>query len=154
MRKRQVSEDDFLQPIRRLFRKNQYSFFEDVKVNDRRIDVVLLRKDNGRLIAVELKIKKWQRALEQAAVYQLFTNQVYVSLWHEYLNSRNIQVFKQYGIGVIVVEPTIKQGLRAEIIQNPKRTIKVNEYYAKEILKSLFELGLKNRGNLDESRNK
>lgn len=152
MKKRQISEDDFLRPIRRLFPKNQYSFFEDVKVNDRRIDVILYRKDNGRIIAVELKIKKWQRALEQAAVYQLFTNQVYVSLWHKHLNPKNIEVFNQYKIGVIVVEPTTKQDLKAKIIQKPKRSIKINKYYAKELRKSLFELDLKTRGNLNESK--
>jgi hypothetical protein len=135
--KKLIREDMFLKPLRILFDKITYKMHIDVKVNDRRIDVVFVRKKRLEINAVEMKVKNWRRALEQAAVYQLFTSHVYVALWHKHWNKELLNYFKKYGIGVILIKPVNKLSYKAYKILNPKRKISVNTHYAKFLRDSI-----------------
>lgn len=129
---RWIPEDRLERPVRRLFSSPQYDCFSSVRVNDRQIDAVFRHRRTRRLVAVEMKVKNWRRALEQAAVYQLFTRSVYVAMWHKYWNSDRLELFQKYGVGVILVEPS-RQTLRARYILKPSRGISPNRHYSAQL---------------------
>lgn len=58
------------------------------------------------LIAIEFKLKNWNRALKQAFRYRNFANEVYVILDKEQSNSAlaNIDLFKRANIGLITYD--------------------------------------------------
>jgi len=78
----------------------------ELRFFDRGIDVYGLRKGREtRTYAVELKLTDWQRALQQAAVYQLCANYCFVALPLRTALSLDVQFFKGAGVGVLIVRP-------------------------------------------------
>lgn len=125
-----VSETDFISPIRRLFPKKDYRMLTEVPFNGKHIDVLLLSNSTGKLVAIELKMRNWKRALRQAAVYQLCANSVYVALWGAYINENNREAILGYGIGLIAVEAGRGGALKARVIAAPKRSGFINKKYS------------------------
>ncbi|MDD4575309.1 MAG: hypothetical protein PHI36_02665 [Bacteroidales bacterium] len=60
------------------------------------------KKENTSIIAFELKLKNWKRAMRQAFRYRCFSNIVYVVLPEETAKSAksNVSLFEQYNIGL------------------------------------------------------
>lgn len=67
----QITEQELFLPIKRLFPVKRYLVKQEVPFNGKTIDVLLMDKKTHRLIAIELKVRRWKKALRQAAVYQL-----------------------------------------------------------------------------------
>lgn len=68
-------------------------------------DYLLIKRKNGNIefvIAVELKLKNWKRALKQAFRYRIFTNKSIVVFDEAHIKSikRNINLFEKYQIGL------------------------------------------------------
>jgi hypothetical protein len=55
-------------------------------------------------VAVELKLTRWSRALEQALLYQLCSDLVYVAMPRGQAQRLNSTVFKLHGVGLLAVE--------------------------------------------------
>lgn len=95
------------------------SFLEDLDLRTetevplltKRIDVVGFGRD--RLVAVELKIRNWQRALVQASMYQLCADEAYVALPQSLCTRLGTQPFQRLGVGVLAVDGTAKVFLPA-----------------------------------------
>ena len=94
-------------------------------------------RESNRLIAIELKVHKWKKALRQASVYQLCVNKVYIALWHKHINETNKKLIANYGIGIIEVRK-IGKNLKSTIILSPKQRGLLNRQYAK-LLRLYFE---------------
>jgi len=130
---RPIAEEELRLPIRRLFPADRYMMRTEIPFNGKIIDVLLMDKKTHRLIAIELKIRKWKQALRQAAVHQLCANRVYVGLYRKYINESDKEFIARYGIGIIEVKRTCKKTLKAVVIQQPKRLKLMNPQYAKEL---------------------
>lgn len=78
----------------------------EVRLLTKRIDVVGFNRD--RLIAVELKMRNWQRALVQASMYQLCADEAYVALPQALCMRLGAQPFQQLGIGILAIDGTAK----------------------------------------------
>lgn len=128
----EIAEKELVAPIRGLFPANRFMMKTEVPFNGKTIDVLLLDRKTQQIIAVELKIRKWQKALRQAAVYQLCAAKVYVALWHKYIKKRNRNLMTEYGLGLIAVRP-LEKGFKAEIVLPPKRTGLLNRVYAEQL---------------------
>lgn len=137
-RKPPIIEEELFQPIRRLFSAKRYLIKREIPFNGKTIDVLLMDRKTHRLIAIELKVHKWEKALRQAAVYQLCASQVYIALWHKHINEMNKELIANYGIGIIEVKRTGKNTLKSEIILPPKQPKLLNRQYAK-LLRVYFE---------------
>ena len=83
----------------------------EVPLLTKRIDVVGFGR--SRLVAVELKIRNWQRALVQASMYQLCADEAYVALPQALCMRLGSQPFQQLGIGLLAVDGTTKLFLPA-----------------------------------------
>jgi len=137
-RERQVIEEDLFLPIKRLFPAKRYLIRREIPFNGKTIDVLLMDKNTHRLVAIEMKVHRWGKALRQAAVYQLCASQVYIALWHKHINEKNKELIANYGIGIIEVKRIGKNTLKSEIILPPKQPRLLNRQYAK-LLRVYFE---------------
>src|SRR5206468_2320806 len=70
---------------------------------DYRIDLYAFSKVSRATVAVELKLRKWKRALEQAMIYQLCSDFVYIALPLSVANRVDREALRTYGIGLIAV---------------------------------------------------
>lgn len=101
-----ISEAQVVGKVRNYFVKEGYAVQREVPIMLRRIDLVAFDQRSNDIIAIEVKVQDWHRALRQAIAYRLFSNKSYVALWHRYLHriENNLGLFEQYGIGVLSVD--------------------------------------------------
>jgi hypothetical protein len=57
-------------------------------------------------VAVEMKLRRWRKAIKQARVYQLFAHKVYISMPIEYASRPPRDLLLKLGIGLIAIEFT------------------------------------------------
>src|SRR5438093_6134913 len=97
-------ERDLLLPVANYARRLGYRMqtFE-LPFYDYRIDLYAFSKVSRATVAVELKLRKWKRALEQAMIYQLCSDFVYIALPLSVANRVDREALRAYGIGLIAV---------------------------------------------------
>jgi len=100
-----VFEKDMLNDIRFFFETKGYEVFTEVPFFSKRIDLICVKDSD--VIAVEMKIKDWKKALWQAYVNQLCAVKSYVAMWHEYTHRIDRKRFKKYGIGIMKIGETV-----------------------------------------------
>ena len=57
-------EESLREPVEKFFAEKNYTVYHEVKLLARKIDVVAKRK--SQIVAIELKLHDWARALQQA----------------------------------------------------------------------------------------
>lgn len=99
-------ESELVQPVARFLRRrsflvqcNETPFFEH------RMDVCAYSSRMDRTIAVELKLTDWTRAIEQAIIYQLCADLVYVAMPSTAAKRVDKRVLSELGIGLLAVAP-------------------------------------------------
>jgi hypothetical protein len=99
-----IREADLLAPISGYTRRQGYTRQSaELPFYEYRIDLYGLSGQTGRTIAVELKLYKWQRALEQALLYQLCADFVLIAMPEQNLSRVNVDEVALHGIGLIGV---------------------------------------------------
>ena len=98
-----MREVELLGPIVDHFETQGFVAVPEVAVAGRRADVVAVREDT--LLAVELKVSAWPRALRQAMAYQVWAPEAYVALpFPRALSAaRHRHRFAREGIGLLAV---------------------------------------------------
>ena len=109
-RSKKLAEDDLYFPIRRFLSKEGCSrVVREVKFFDRSIDLYgVVWGSEEKTIAVELKLTKWQKALQQAALYQLCSDYSYVAMPKKVAESLQLGFFSAAGIGILGVDTKSK----------------------------------------------
>lgn len=106
-------EEDLRQPVRDYFKNKNYSVFNEAKLFSRGIDVIAKRRSS--VIAVELKVQKWRRAIQQAYMDLRVSNYAFVALpeskW-ERIDRRIYYEAYNYGIGLLSVNGDVWQIMR------------------------------------------
>ena len=108
---KKVAECDLWLPVRRFLKGEGYDrVIRELAFFDRSIDMYgVAWGAEDRTIAVELKLRKWQKALHQAALYQLCSDYAYVAMptkvAHTLVEHKD---FKAAGIGILAVDTTSK----------------------------------------------
>jgi len=128
-----IAEKALLAPLRRLFPAERFALRTEVPFRGKNIDVLLLDRKTRRLVAVELKVRKWRKALRQAAVYQLGAHQVYVALWHKHVSDERVARMSSHGLGVIEIAEGPRRRWTAHVVAKPKRTSLLNRRYAHDL---------------------
>lgn len=85
------------------YRNQRFVWFEEVPINQKRIDLYFIHKNYPKTIAVELKIRKWKQALRQAYQNVFYAQKSYVGLWHKFLNKKVVSEISSYGLGILEV---------------------------------------------------
>jgi hypothetical protein len=108
---KKVAECDLWYPVRRFLKGEGYTrIIRELAFFDRSIDMYgVAWGDEDRTIAVELKLTKWQKALHQAALYQLCSDYSYVAMPKKVAQTLvEHEDFKAAGIGILSVDTTSK----------------------------------------------
>jgi len=108
---KKVAECDLWLPVRRFLNREGYSrVIRELAFFDRSIDMYgVAWGEEDRTIAVELKLRKWQKALHQAALYQLCSDYSYVAMPKKVAQTlMEHEDFKAAGIGILSVDTASK----------------------------------------------
>jgi hypothetical protein len=119
-------EKDLATPVERFFRDRAFGFQKnEVAFYEHRMDLYGYSKDHDLTIAVELKLRKWSRAIEQALLYQLCCDYSYVALPYEAIRLVDLSLFHDYGLGLIAVEfdgcKEVVPAMQSEVIRRHYR---------------------------------
>lgn len=114
--------------------KNGISTLTEFPFRRRRIDLVLLKFDE--ISCIEVKIKDWKKAIEQASINAVYCDRSYIAIWYRYAKNVDIQRLKKLNIGFIIINHNNK-------ITNkftPQSGISKNKYFVNLFNKRLKEV--------------
>ena len=125
-------ELELVKPVSDFFKKQEFKVFYEIRIGFCRADLVAIKNDL--VIAVELKLKDYKKAIIQAKNYQLGSDLVYIAV--PLMRSYNIlrkaeHSLKKHGIGLLIVnEKTCDPKI---IIDAKKSTKKIGSITLNEI---------------------
>lgn len=76
----------------------------EVPWHQKRLDLAVVAPEWG-VIAVELKVSKWRRAVDQAYVNRWISTSSWVALWHECISEDTYRYARSAGVGILAVTP-------------------------------------------------
>lgn len=79
----------------------------EVQFYDHRIDLYGYSPSTGFSIAVELKLNNWRRAFQQALVYQLCSDYVFIAVPEATARRVKVEILREQGIGLLSVTDNI-----------------------------------------------
>ena len=127
-------EIELIKPVSDYFKKQGYFIKREVKIGYCRADLIAFKQDE--VIAIELKLKDWKKAIVQAKNYKLAVDYVYlvVPLFRVYNILRKAEhILKKEGIGLLIVKETNCEVCK--IIDANQTKIKTCNITKKEICK-------------------
>ncbi len=121
---------DLIEPLTAYFETRGYSVKLEVPVYRNRADMVAYNDDE--LIAIELKLKNWKRALRQASYYQLGTDYSYIAMpFNEAFEvHKRSKILKRERVGLLAV---ILNNYEVRELIKPEPSVKKLDYIAKHI---------------------
>ena len=88
--------------------KNIKDFFilQEVDGMIGRPDILLKSKTNTKIITIEVKLKNWKRALQQAYKYRSFSDVAYICMDEKNVKPalENLELFKKCNIGLLAID--------------------------------------------------
>jgi hypothetical protein len=103
---------------------------------EHRIDLYAFSRRDKATIAVELKLTKWRRALEQALLYQLCADFVFIAVPESTARRVDRSLVEDVGVGVIAVGDT---GRCSTVIESQRSPV-VRPHYRASYVAGLKEL--------------
>lgn len=89
---------------------------------EHRIDLYAYSAELNRTVAVELKLRRWRRALEQALLYQLCSDYTFIAVPESTARRIDLEELRRHGIGLLSVSgPRCMEQLPAapSLVVNP-----------------------------------
>jgi hypothetical protein len=127
-----ILEEELREPVRVYFKDKSYSVFDEAKLFSRGIDVIAKRKNT--VIAIELKVQKWRRAIQQAYMDLRVANYAFVALpeakW-ERIDRRVFHEAYTSGIGLLSVNGNVSQ------VMPPAKSNNIQPKLRRHFLRSL-----------------
>lgn len=122
-----IKESELVEIVVEHLEKQGYTVEREVKLSTKFIDIVARKEET---IAVEVKVKNWQRAFQQALTYRFGADRVFVALPEDILHRIDRKRFVEKGIGIIA----IKDGSVKIIVEAKKQNMgkKVEKYKSKK----------------------
>ena len=123
-------ERELAAPVSRFLRNRGFGQqVEEAQFYEYHLDIFAFSRREELAVSVELKLTKWSRAVEQALVYQLCTDLVYVAVPKSTASRVDMQLLSQHGIGLISVEPH-----RCREVLKPRRSGVLRDYYRQQLV--------------------
>lgn len=135
-----VLEIELFPAVEQYYQREGYNVEREVPMRSRVIDIIC--RNCEEIIAIEIKVRNWKKALRQAIIYQLCANKTYVALCHKYLGGVESDFFLKYGVGLIEVNGSISINIES------KRNVAVNPFYKDAIIQCLERRRLVNENML------
>lgn len=126
-------------PVTRYLRNRDFTLQDlEVPFYEYRMDVYGYSHRSDLTVAVELKMARWGRAVQQALLYQLCSDLVYIAMPKRQTELVDVDVLREYGLGLISVEET-----RCKEVISAVPSLVVREHYRQACL-AILEEGRKN----------
>ena len=114
-----LREAELLKPVSGNLRKQGYRKQQDeVQFFEYRMDIYGYASKTDRTTAVELKLHRWMRAFEQALIYKLCADYVYLALPAKTIARVEMPLLVTHGLGLICVENGHKCDVVLEAVQS------------------------------------
>ena len=102
-----TKESSLLDPIAGYIKRKGFSVqASELPFYERSVDVYGFSTKNNKTIAIELKLHKWKKAIEQALLYQLCADEAYIAMPKKFIGRVNLDLLTKYGIGLISISET------------------------------------------------
>lgn len=124
-----VLEIELFPVVEHYYQREGYNTEREVPMRNKVIDIVC--QNNEEIIAIEVKVRNWRKALRQAIIYQLCANRTYVALYHKYSSSVKSHFFLRYGVGLIEIDGYI------DIKIESKKNVAINPFYQEAIIQCI-----------------
>lgn len=117
-------ESQLAVPVSRFLRNRSFvAQMVEVKFFEYRIDLYGYSKSGDISVAIELKLQKWSRAIEQALLYQLCSDIVYIAMPSDAVHRVDVTALKTHGLGLIAVQ---KHRCREVISPQPSDVVRAH----------------------------
>jgi hypothetical protein len=131
-----TKESDLLAPISRFTRRQGYTRQQpELQFYEYRIDLYAFSRRTGLTVAVELKLHKWRRALEQALLYQLCADFVFIAMPDCSVARIDKDLLSTKGVGIIGVS---ERG--CQLVLPARQSVEVRDHYKRHYVELLKEL--------------
>ena len=122
-------------PVSRHLRRRRFrDLFLQAPFYEYPIDIFGFSQFDDLCIAVELKLARWERAFEQALIYQLCADYAFVAMPKQAFEQIPLARFEEHGIGLISVS-----GAGCNVIIPAQRSSVVQEFYRTNLIQLLQE---------------
>lgn len=102
-----TKESSLLDPIAGYIRRKGFRFqTQELPFYQRSVDIYGFSKITNKTIAIELKLHKWMKAIEQALLYQLCADEAYIAMPKKFIGRVDLDLLTKYGVGLISVSET------------------------------------------------
>ena len=136
MTRRKPLERELYEPVTEFVRGRAFSWLQDeVPFYEYAIDIYAFSESLDKTIAVELKVEKWKRAFEQALLYQLCADWVYIAMPARAMSRVDSALLRSHGVGLISIEDN---GWCTELI-SPSESPVLRSDYRSNLIASLLE---------------
>ncbi|HUU78660.1 MAG TPA: hypothetical protein VMX55_09950 [candidate division Zixibacteria bacterium] len=104
-----IKEFELYPVVEELLIKEGYCFYKEVKVLTRSIDIIAVKNKKAiiikkkKVIAIEVKVENWKKALQQALTCRLCAHEVYIAIWKDYHHRIPRRLLKKYRVGLILI---------------------------------------------------
>ena len=121
-------EKQLYKPIENFLKNRKYSYVHsELGFYEYKIDLFGYSKSSYKTISVELKLKNWQKALQQSLIYQLCSDYVYIAMPKSFLHTKAVDEISKCGIGIISVYPsgyckTVLGSQESPVVQHQYKT--------------------------------
>lgn len=128
-------ERDLVPSVARYLRNRTFSLqLEEVPFFEYRMDMYGYSRRNDLTVAVELKIHKWSRAVEQALLYQLCSDLVYIAMPSIAMAAVELALLDEHGLGLLSVETH-----RCRQVVSPRPSSVLRKHYREQYLALVCE---------------
>lgn len=119
-------ESSLLGPVQRYGQRLRFCWQDtEVQFYDYRIDLFAFSESRGLAVAVELKLHRWRRAIEQALIYQLCADRVFIGLPETTARRVDQEMLQRYGIGMIAISA---RGRCRQVVCSQQSTVVLSDY--------------------------
>lgn len=127
-------ELELVKPVCDYLKKDGYKINREIKIGFCIADIVAYKDDH--VIAVELKLNDWKKALQQARNYQLGADFVYIAI--PLMKSYNVlrkaeYIFEREGIGLLIINEKTTKVNKIINAKKSKKKIGTTSIYDKSI---------------------
>lgn len=120
------SEQHLLEPVRKYLSNTGFKkLASEVQFHDYRIDVFGYDPVREVSVAVELKLVKWSSAINQAMVYQLCADKVYIAMPRAFVHRVDLELLSRINIGLL----SVNEDRSVSVCLEPGFSTHVRSYY-------------------------
>ncbi len=129
-------EKTLLDPVSRFIKDRGFKHQGyELQFYEHRIDMYAYASQQNRTLAIELKLRDWKRAFQQALIYQLCADQVYLAMPEKVCRRIDSSIMRRHGLGLIAVQDS---GQCMQLIA-PKRQNVVRNHYRDDYVRIIME---------------